>query len=123
MFLERGTVHVHLSEHTGDATSSTLVYLWVDDVDAVAEEFDLEVVERLLIIDIAHAFGIETDVWAHAARPDDIGPHVGVPPSDVPLVVVPAVDPDHAGALGRKRSASVVLGATEEVRMVAGSAL
>ena len=46
LFLERGAVHVHLSEHTGDAPPNTLVYLWVDDVDAVAEEFDLEVVEQ-----------------------------------------------------------------------------
>ena len=30
---------LHLSEHAGDATPGTLVYLYVDDVDAVAAEF------------------------------------------------------------------------------------
>ncbi len=45
VFLERGAVHVHLSEHEGDATPNTLVYLWVDDIDAVADEFGREVVE------------------------------------------------------------------------------
>lgn len=43
MFLERGDVHLHLSEHTGDARPGTLVYFWVDDVDAVAREFGVEV--------------------------------------------------------------------------------
>lgn len=43
MFLERGAVHLHLSEHAGDATPNTLVYFWVDDVDVVAEEFGVEV--------------------------------------------------------------------------------
>lgn len=46
VFLERGAIHVHLSEHEGDATPNTLAYLWVDDVDAVAEEFALDVVEQ-----------------------------------------------------------------------------
>lgn len=46
LFLERGVVHVHLSEHTGDAAPNTLVYLWVDDVDAVGEEFGVEVAEQ-----------------------------------------------------------------------------
>lgn len=46
VFLERGTVHLHLSEHEGDATPDTLVYLWVDDVDAVADEFGVDVVEQ-----------------------------------------------------------------------------
>lgn len=46
VFLERGVVHVHLSEHEGDATPNTLAYLWVDDVDAVADEFGVEVSEQ-----------------------------------------------------------------------------
>lgn len=44
---------MHLSEHTGDATPNTLVYLWVDDVDAVAEEFRVEVVEQLWAREVA----------------------------------------------------------------------
>ena len=46
LLLERNGVHLHLSEHTGDARPGTLVYFWVDDVDAVAAEFDAEVVAQ-----------------------------------------------------------------------------
>lgn len=34
---------VHLSQHTGDAAGPTLIYLWVEDVDAVAAEFGVTV--------------------------------------------------------------------------------
>ncbi len=43
MFLERDGVHLHLSEHTGDAHPDTLVYFYVDDVDAIAAEFGVTV--------------------------------------------------------------------------------
>jgi len=43
MFLERNGVELHLSEHTGDARPGTLVYFWVDDVEAVAAEFSEKV--------------------------------------------------------------------------------
>ncbi len=43
LFLKRRSVELHLSEHTGDATPGSLVYFWVDDVDAVASEFGSEV--------------------------------------------------------------------------------
>ncbi|MGI9622782.1 MAG: glyoxalase superfamily protein [Acidimicrobiales bacterium] len=43
LFLERNGVHLHLSEHTGDARPNTLVYFYVDDVDAVADVFGIEV--------------------------------------------------------------------------------
>ena len=46
LFLERNGVQLHLSEHTGDATPNTLVYFWVDDVDSIASEFDVEVREQ-----------------------------------------------------------------------------
>ncbi len=46
MFLERNGVELHLSEHTGDARPGTLVYFWVDDVDAVASEFDAAIEEQ-----------------------------------------------------------------------------
>lgn len=39
VFLERDGVHLHLSEHTGDATPDSLVYFYVDDVDAIAAIF------------------------------------------------------------------------------------
>ncbi len=42
VFLERNGVQLHLSEHTGDARPGTLVYYWVDDVDAVGGEFGVE---------------------------------------------------------------------------------
>jgi predicted enzyme related to lactoylglutathione lyase len=44
--LLRGDVSLHLSEHPGDATPDTLLYFWVDDVDAVAKEFEAEVIEQ-----------------------------------------------------------------------------
>ncbi|MFG2064178.1 glyoxalase superfamily protein [Micromonospora sp. NPDC048871] len=34
--IARGGMHLHLSEHTGDARPGTLVYLYVGDVDAMA---------------------------------------------------------------------------------------
>ena len=46
LFLEREGVHLHLSEHTGDATPNTLVYFWVDDVDQIAAEYGVEVSEQ-----------------------------------------------------------------------------
>jgi catechol 2,3-dioxygenase-like lactoylglutathione lyase family enzyme len=39
LIVRRGEVHIHLSEHLGDARPGGLAYLWVDDVDAVAAEF------------------------------------------------------------------------------------
>jgi catechol 2,3-dioxygenase-like lactoylglutathione lyase family enzyme len=46
LFLRRGDVWLHLSEHTGDAHPGSLVYLYVDDVDAVAAEFGAKVTEQ-----------------------------------------------------------------------------
>ena len=43
MFLRRNDVWLHLSEHLGDARPDTLVYLYVDDVDTIAQEFDVVV--------------------------------------------------------------------------------
>ncbi|MEU8298616.1 glyoxalase superfamily protein [Micromonospora sp. NPDC048909] len=34
--IARGDIEVHLSEHSGDARPGTLLYLYVDDVDAAA---------------------------------------------------------------------------------------
>lgn len=34
--ISRGTMRIHLSEHRGDARPGTLIYLYVDDVDALA---------------------------------------------------------------------------------------
>ncbi|WP_412068509.1 glyoxalase superfamily protein [Rubrivirga sp. IMCC43871] len=43
LFLRRGDIRLHLSEHRGDARPDTLLYFSVDDVDAVAAEFGAEV--------------------------------------------------------------------------------
>lgn len=40
LFLRRGTVHLHLSEHTGDAPPGSLAFFYVDDLDQIAAEFD-----------------------------------------------------------------------------------
>ena len=40
------TVIATLSEHRGDARPDTLIYLRVPDVDAVAKEFDAEIIDQ-----------------------------------------------------------------------------
>jgi len=39
----RGTARVFLSEHQGDARPDTLIYIRVNDVSAIAKEFNVEV--------------------------------------------------------------------------------
>jgi hypothetical protein len=46
LYLRRGDCWLHLSEHTGDAPAGSLVYLYVDDVDAIAAEFAVEVTDQ-----------------------------------------------------------------------------
>ena len=46
LFLRRGNVHLHLSEHKGDARPNTLVYFYVHDVDTIAAEFGVQVTEQ-----------------------------------------------------------------------------
>ena len=46
LFLRRGDINLHLSEHKGDARPGTLVYFYVDDVDSIAAEFDVEVIDQ-----------------------------------------------------------------------------
>ena len=41
--VERGPMKLFLSEHRGDARPDTLVYLYVNDVDAIAQEFGVAV--------------------------------------------------------------------------------
>jgi catechol 2,3-dioxygenase-like lactoylglutathione lyase family enzyme len=43
LFLRRGPNALHLSEHQGDARPNTLVYLYVDDVESIAAEFNTEI--------------------------------------------------------------------------------
>jgi catechol 2,3-dioxygenase-like lactoylglutathione lyase family enzyme len=42
----RGRARLYLSEHTGDARPNTLIHLYVDDIDAIAEEFGIPVDEE-----------------------------------------------------------------------------
>ena len=44
--LRRDGAQLHLSEHAGDAEPHGLVYVWVDDVDAVAAEFGVTVTDQ-----------------------------------------------------------------------------
>lgn len=46
VFVCRGAVHLHLSEHEGDAPPGSLAYFYVDDVDAVAAEFGVAVEQQ-----------------------------------------------------------------------------
>jgi catechol 2,3-dioxygenase-like lactoylglutathione lyase family enzyme len=41
-----GNVRLYLSEHEGDAVPNTLVHLYVDDIDAVSQEFGIPVDEE-----------------------------------------------------------------------------
>lgn len=43
LFLRRGDVGLHLSEHRGDARPGTLVYFYVYDLDEIASEFNVAV--------------------------------------------------------------------------------
>ena len=43
LFLARGDIHLHLSEHKGDARPDTLLYFYVFDVDQIAAEFGAEI--------------------------------------------------------------------------------
>ena len=51
MTVRRGDVHLFLSEHAGDANPGGLVYLWVDDVHAVVEEFGTPLSENPWALD------------------------------------------------------------------------
>lgn len=44
--IARGYVHLHLSEHSGDAQPGTLVYLWVEDVDVISEKTGVPVEQQ-----------------------------------------------------------------------------
>jgi catechol 2,3-dioxygenase-like lactoylglutathione lyase family enzyme len=46
LFLKRGSILLHLSEHKGDAKPQSLAYFYVNDVDAVGKEFDEKVVDQ-----------------------------------------------------------------------------
>ncbi len=46
LFLACGDMHLHLSEHKGDAKPGTLLYLYRNDVDSIAGEFGVDVKEQ-----------------------------------------------------------------------------
>lgn len=46
LFLKRNNDSLHLSEHSGDAKPGTLIYLYVDDIEPIAREFDSEIKEQ-----------------------------------------------------------------------------
>lgn len=41
----RGNARIYLSEHEGDARPDTLIHIYVDDIDAVSDEFGIPVDE------------------------------------------------------------------------------
>lgn len=46
LFLARGNIRLHLSEHKGDAKIGTLMYFYVHDIDPIAKEFNVQVVDQ-----------------------------------------------------------------------------
>jgi hypothetical protein len=63
LFLRRGDVHLHLSEHTGDAPAGSVAYFYVDDVDTIAAEFDVPVVQQPWAREVEL-----TDPWGNRIR-------------------------------------------------------
>ena len=45
--IARGEMRMHLSEHIGDARPGTLVYLYVDDVDAAATALGVAAIDDM----------------------------------------------------------------------------
>ncbi len=45
--MARGELKLHLSEHTGDARPGTLVYLYVNDLDAIAESLGVTQIDDM----------------------------------------------------------------------------
>jgi len=43
LFLERSGEELHLSEHRGDAKGPSLVYYWVEELEAIAQEFGAQI--------------------------------------------------------------------------------
>lgn len=54
VFLRRGDLWLHLSEHEGDAPPSSVAYCWVDDVDRLADEFG--------VVPVAQPWGREIEL-------------------------------------------------------------
>ena len=46
LFLRRGDIALHLSEHSGDARPNTLLYFYVSNVEQISQEFDVPVIEQ-----------------------------------------------------------------------------
>ena len=46
LFLGREGIHLHLSEHKGDAKIGTLMYFYIHDVDSIAAEFGVKVIDQ-----------------------------------------------------------------------------
>jgi Glyoxalase superfamily protein len=46
LFVRRGEVSLHLSEHAGDAPPGSLAYFYVDDFDVIAEDFGAAIADQ-----------------------------------------------------------------------------
>lgn len=46
LFLRRGVNMIHLSEHQGDARPGTLMYFWAPEIEAIAAEFETEIIHQ-----------------------------------------------------------------------------
>jgi catechol 2,3-dioxygenase-like lactoylglutathione lyase family enzyme len=44
--IARGRIRIYLSEHTGDAVPNALIHLYVNNIDAVSQEFGVPVDEE-----------------------------------------------------------------------------
>jgi hypothetical protein len=45
----RGSVHLYLSEHKGDARPNTLIHLYVKDIDVVSQSSGFPSTKRVLL--------------------------------------------------------------------------
>ena len=46
LFLRRGEIALHLSEHSGDARPNTLLYFYVSNIEQISQEFDAPIIEQ-----------------------------------------------------------------------------
>ena len=59
VYLRRGAVHLHLSEHDGDAPPRSVAYFYVDEIASIADEFDVMVETKpwALEVELTDPFG------------------------------------------------------------------
>lgn len=69
--IQRDEAVIHLSEHAGDAPGRGLVYIWIDEIDPIAEQFGIVPDEMPWARDIELADPDGNRIRLGQARTDD----------------------------------------------------